>query len=123
MLQQVLCVLGLGATALFARVSAAQAPDPAAVTPAAISAGRVIYHGTGTCVVCHGANLQGAVGPPLTAHKWKDATGGSYTAILGVVMHGVAGTAMVSHPGGISDDEARQVAAYVWAVSQSNVKP
>jgi cytochrome c oxidase cbb3-type subunit III len=123
MRQHVLCVLGLGATALFARASAAQAPDSAAATPAAISAGRVIFHGAGTCAVCHGANLQGAVGPRLTAHKWKDATGGSYTAILGVIMHGVAGSAMVAHPGGISDVEARQVAAYVWAVSQSNVKP
>ena len=122
-MRHVLIVLGLGASALFARASASQAPDSTAVTPAAISAGRVIFHGTGTCAVCHGANLQGAVGPRLTAHKWKDATGGSYTAILGVVMRGVAGTAMVSHPGGISDAEAQQVAAYVWAVSQSNVKP
>jgi cytochrome c oxidase cbb3-type subunit III len=122
-MRHVLIVLGLGASALFARASASQAPDSMAATPAAINAGRVIFHGAGTCAVCHGANLQGAVGPPLTAHKWKDAKGGSYTAILGVVMQGVQGTAMVSHPGGISDTEARQVAAYVWAVSQSNVKP
>jgi mono/diheme cytochrome c family protein len=92
-------------------------------TPAAISAGRDIYHSAGTCQVCHGANLEGGVGPTLKAHPWKDAKGGGYEAIFDVVTKGVSGTAMVSHPGGISDDDARKVAAYVWAVSHGKANP
>ena len=61
--------------------------------------------------------------PPLVAHTWKDATDGTYAAILGVIASGVAGTAMVAHPGGITDAQARQVAAYVWAVGHGTTKP
>jgi mono/diheme cytochrome c family protein len=91
-------------------------------SPAAINAGRDIYHGSGTCQVCHGADLEGVVGPTLKAHPWKDAKDGGYEAILKVITTGVSGTAMVSHPGGISDAEARQVAAYIWAVSHGKAK-
>jgi mono/diheme cytochrome c family protein len=91
--------------------------------PAAIDAGREIYHGAGTCQVCHGANLEGVVGPTLKAHAWKDAKGGGYDAILSVIMKGVSGTAMVSHPGGISDDDAKKVSAYIWAASHGKANP
>jgi mono/diheme cytochrome c family protein len=99
---------------LFAAVAIVCRPTPAtaqaaadSISPAAIDAGREIYHGSGTCQVCPGANLEGVVGPALNAHPWKDAKGGGYDAILSVIMKGVSGTAMVSHPGGISDAEAR----------------
>lgn len=90
---------------------------------AAINAGRGVFHGAGTCQVCHGANLEGAVGPTLKPHTWKDAKGGGYDAILNVVMKGVPGTAMASRAGGISDDDARKVATYVWAVSHGKANP
>ena len=61
--------------------------------------------------------------PTLKTHPWKDAKGGGYNAILSVVMTGVPGTAMVSHAGGISDEDARRVAAYVWAVSHGKTSP
>jgi|SRR5579859_326400 len=103
---------------------AAQTSDvPAQVTPAAIDAGRKIFHAEGTCFACHGANLEGAIGPTLAAHDWKDAKGGTFDAIVGVVTKGVDGTAMVAHPGGISDAQVQQVAAYVWAVSHGKAKP
>jgi mono/diheme cytochrome c family protein len=93
-------------------------------SPASVSAGRDIYRGPGTCQVCHGANLEGGpMAPTLKTHPWKDAKGGGYNAILGVVMTGVPGTAMVSHPGGISDEDARRVAAYIWAVSHGKTNP
>jgi mono/diheme cytochrome c family protein len=92
-------------------------------SPAAITAGRDIYHGAGTCQVCHGANLEGVVGPTLKAHAWKDAKGGGYAAIVDVISKGVAGTVMVGHPGGISDDDVKKVAAYVWAASHGKANP
>jgi mono/diheme cytochrome c family protein len=93
-------------------------------SPAAIDAGRKIFHGQGTCQACHGANLEGTpVGSNLQGQAWKDAKGGSYGAIAGVIRKGVSGTAMVSHPGGISDQDVQRVAAYVWAVSHGKAKP
>lgn len=93
-------------------------------SPAAIDAGRKIFHGQGNCITCHGSSLEGTpIAPTLMAHDWKDAKGGTYEAIVGVVMNGVSGTAMVSHPSGISDDDVKKVAAYVWAVSHGKAKP
>jgi mono/diheme cytochrome c family protein len=124
----VVTTLAAATAALIPATSQSQqaSPPPAtadSASPAAIAAGRAVYHGAGNCFVCHGANLEGGVGPALTAHEWKDAKAGGYAAILGVITTGVPGTAMVSHPGGISDDDARRVAAYVWAVSHSKAKP
>lgn len=93
-------------------------------SPVAIDAGRKIFHGQGTCIACHGSNLEGTpIAPTLAAHDWKDAKSGTYEAIVSVVTNGVSGTAMVSHPGGISDDDIKKVAAYVWAVSHGKSKP
>lgn len=107
-----------------AQTAMAGGPDSAALTPGQLKVGRAIFHGQGQCVVCHGARLEGGpAAPPLTAHQWKDAKDGSYAAILAVVNTGVSGTAMIRHPGGITDDQARQVAAYVWAVGHGDAKP
>jgi len=102
---------------------AAAPPDSVAATASAINAGRTVFHGQGTCAVCHGQNLEGGIGLALTAHEWKDAKGGSLAAIAGVITKGVDGTAMVAHPGGINDGQARQVASYIWAVSHNKSKP
>lgn len=110
------------AIALGSRLAAAQAAVDS-TSPAAVKAGRDVYHGAGTCQVCHGANLEGVVGPSLKGSAWKDAKGGGYDAILNVVMKGVPGTAMVGHQGGISDDDARKVSAYIWAVSHGKASP
>jgi mono/diheme cytochrome c family protein len=120
LLYALVCVAS--AFALSPGVAMAQVADSA--SPAAISAGRDIYHGAGTCQVCHGQNLEGGpLAPTLKAHEWKDAKGGGYDAILSVITKGVPGTAMVSHPGGISDADAKKVAAYVWAVGHAKTTP
>ncbi len=99
-------------------------PDTGAITPEMINAGRAIFHGRGTCFACHGQNLEGGpVAPTLKPHQWKDAKGGEYDAIYYVVTHGVTGTVMVSHPGGISDADAQRVAAYIWAIGHRGEKP
>lgn len=99
-------------------------PDTSAITPAMIDAGRRIFHGKGMCFACHGMKLQGGpVAPPLLPHQWKDAKGGELSAIFYVDTHGVTGTVMIAHPGGISDAEAGQVAAYIWSVGHRGTKP
>lgn len=101
--------------------TAAAGPD--STSQAAIDAGREVFHGAGNCFVCHGANLEGGpMAPTLQDHKWKDAKGGTYSAILNVIVNGVPGTAMVSHPSGISHQDAQRVAAYVYAVSHGKAK-
>jgi len=101
-------------------------PKPAAardeITDAMIDAGREVFHGPGTCFACHGQKLEGTgVAPSLTDDKWLVADG-SYASILKVIQGGVNGTAMQAHPGGISDEMAKNVAAYVWALSKGKAK-
>ena len=99
-------------------------PDTNAIPPAMPDEGRQVFHGVGTCFACHGAALEGGpVAPTLRAHAWRDAPGGTLPAIYNVVTHGVPGTLMVAHPGGINDADAVRVAVYVWSVGQGRVKP
>lgn len=98
--------------------------DTNAITPEVIAAGRRIFHGKGGCYACHGMNLEGGpVAPTLKQHTWKDAKGGDLGAIFYIDTHGVAGTVMVAHPGGITDAEATVVAAYIWSVGHRGTKP
>lgn len=112
---------------LAAAPALAQEPPPAAVPPdtsaATIEAGRRVFQGSGTCFACHGGRLQGGpVAPSLTGPTWKNIHGG-FDEILHVIRAGVPGTVMISHPGGITDEKARQAATYIWFVSQGRVKP
>ncbi len=91
-----------------------------------IDAGKAVFHGAGGCFACHGMNMQGsAIAPPLDkkGQPWKAAKGGTYDAIVNVIDHGVAGTAMIARPNGISPAAVKQVAAYVWAVNHGKAKP
>ena len=99
-------------------------PDTNAIAPATIDAGRKLFHGRGTCFACHGTNLEGGpIAPTLKPHPWKDATGGTLAAIFAVIDHGVKGTAMVSHPGHVSDADIVAIAAYIWSVGHRGTNP
>lgn len=96
---------------------------PAAVTAAAITAGDSIFHGAGNCYACHGANAQGLVGPNLTDAEWIHGDG-SYDFIVATVTKGIAkeesksGILMPPKGGStITDDQVKQVAAYVYSLS------
>jgi mono/diheme cytochrome c family protein len=103
--------------------AAAQATAPAGVTPAAIAKGDSIFHKSGNCYACHGANAQGLVGPNLTDSVWIHSDG-SYDAIVKQVTNGVtkeeskSGVPMPPKGGAtISDDDVKAVAAYVYSLS------
>ena len=99
-------------------------PDTSAITPAMVDLGRAIFHGKGTCHVCHGEKLEGSqIAPTLKPHAWRDAKNGEFANIYYVATHGVPSTLMVSHPGGISSTEALAAASYVWSVGQGKAKP
>ncbi|MBP2646432.1 MAG: L-sorbosone dehydrogenase [Gemmatimonadetes bacterium] len=102
---------------------AGAAPDPAVLTPALIDQGRKIFHGPGNCSACHGDKLEGGpVAPSLRGPTWRHIDG-SYDAIIHRVDEGMPGTAMVAHPGGISETQVLMAATYIYAVSHGLAKP
>lgn len=127
--------LMIGAIALLAVVTLSAAihrdigsqsvlPETGQITKAMINSGRDVFHGAGTCFACHGADLEGTpIAPTLQKHAWKDAKEGTLPEIYRVVTHGVDGTAMVSHPGGITDAQAVYAAVYVYSVSHGTAQP
>ncbi len=97
---------------------------PEGVTAAMVARGETVFGGEGICYTCH---MQGGVGGPLapnlTDDEWIN-TDGSFEGIVNTVMTGVPEP--VEHPGimlpkggtGISDEDVRAVAAYVWTLSR-----
>jgi len=101
----------------------AAAPDPAVLTPAIIEGGRKIFHGQGNCYACHGDKLEGGpIAPSLRGPKWRHIDG-SYEAIIHRVDEGYPGTAMVGHPGNITEAQVLMAATYIYAVSHGLAKP
>ncbi len=95
---------------------------PTDVTEDMVEQGRLVFAGAGTCFACHGAQLEGGpIAPNLKDDQWRNGTG-NFAFILETVRNGVSGTAMATYPGGISDEQAQQVAAYVWAVANNRVE-
>jgi cytochrome c5 len=99
---------------------------PEGVTMEMVNQGRDIYGGAGLCHYCHGAEGGGmpGTGANLTDSEWIHSDG-SYEGIIQTVMNGVdasvssSGTAMAPKGGsGISDDQVKAVAAYVYTLSR-----
>lgn len=99
---------------------------PEGVTMEMVNQGREIFGGAGLCRYCHGAEGGGmpGQGANLTDGEWIHSDG-SYEGIIQTVMNGVdasvstSGTAMAPKGGsGISDDQVRAVAAYVYTLSR-----
>ncbi len=105
--------------------AAAQVPDslPDGVTPQMIEQGVQLYNGAGICMVCHGADVKGVenLGPDLTDDEWLQSDG-SFDAIVRQILAGVpaeqskSGQVMPPKGGsGLTDEQVRAVAAYVWS--------
>lgn len=127
-----------GATMLAAGISAAllaspamaQAGDslPAGVTTAMVSEGAAVFRGPGMCMVCHGQDGKGSIGPNLTDASWLHSKG-TYEEIVRQVTTGVTAkestTGVPMPPKGgssISEAQVKAVAAYVWSLSHQTGK-
>jgi mono/diheme cytochrome c family protein len=109
--------------------AAAKAPSlPEGVTPLMIATGDSIFH-KASCVRCHGADAKGtARGANLTDSQWSQISG-SYPEIVKVITDGVpadkiklpGATRPMGARGGtnLTDDQIKQVAAYVYSISHS----
>lgn len=118
----------LGAALVLASPAAAQtAPDslPPGVTAKMVADGRRLWSGPGLCLACHGPEGKGGLGPDLTDDKW-DHINGSYEQLVARILKGVgtdeSKSGQIMPPrggGGLSDDQVKAVAAYVWTISRS----
>jgi len=99
------------------------APDSEVMTPAIIDQGRKLFHGRGTCFACHGDKLQGGpIAPSLQGPKWRHIDG-TFESIVHRIDEGYPGTAMVGHPGNITEAQVLMAAVYIYAVSHGVAKP
>jgi cytochrome c5 len=101
---------------------------PEGVTPEMVAQGKEVFGGAGLCNVCHGADGTGVpgLGADLTDGEWSHSDG-SFEGILKTVMEGVeagastVGTAMPPKGGsGITDDQAKATAAYVFTLANGS---
>ncbi|HSJ23127.1 MAG TPA: c-type cytochrome [Longimicrobiales bacterium] len=96
---------------------------PEGVTQDMVAAGQQVFNQQ-TCFTCHGRNATGSpLAPALNDGEWLN-TDGSFDEIVRVIREGVAQPVQFPAPmpamGGapLSEDQIRQVAAYVYAVSR-----
>ncbi len=96
---------------------------PEGVTPEMVAHGEQIFTGAGICYTCHLAGgVGGPLAPNLTDDQWIHIDG-SYPAIVQIVTTGVpeptehSGLMLPKGGTNISDQDVRDVAAYVWSLS------
>ena len=97
---------------------------PEGVTQEMVTAGQTIFGGAGMCFACHGANgAGGPLAPALADGEWLNIDG-SYDEIVTIINSGVANpvqfAAAMPPRGGapITDEQVREVAAYVYSISR-----
>lgn len=97
---------------------------PAGVTMEMVEAGDEIFNSGSICYSCHGAQAAGgALAPALNDGDWIHIDG-SFDAIAEIITTGVAAPQQFPAPmpamGGspLSEDQVRQLAAYIYAISR-----
>jgi mono/diheme cytochrome c family protein len=106
-------------------------PLPAGMTTRTIAAGDSVYHGKGNCFACHGAEAEGlpAAGDALTVSlNWAQYDWTSIDSLIDAGIPQVLTRSPIQMPprGGksnLSPAEVREVAAYIWAISQTRGEP
>lgn len=95
---------------------------PTGVTQDMVAQGQQIFTSTGNCYTCHGPDAKGTqLAPNLTDSEWLNISG-KYDEIVNLVHTGVPQPKQHPAPmpamGGaqLSDDQVKQVAAYVWSL-------
>lgn len=97
---------------------------PEGVTQEMVAQGDEIFHRGATCFTCHGAGgAGGPLAPALNEDDWIHIDG-SYESLVQVIVAGVPTPQQYPAPmpplGGsaLSDEQVRQIAAYVYAISR-----
>lgn len=82
----------------------------------ALAEGKEIY--TANCMVCHGANGEGVVGPNLTDKYWIH--GGSVNNIFSTIKNGVPEKGMIAWKDQLRPAAIQKVASYILSLQGSN---
>jgi len=123
-------IVGAALLCVSGESKAQSTPDslPPGVTRAMVAKGKQLYEGQGLCMACHGMDGKGSIGPDLTDSVWLHQRG-AYAEIVTQVIEGISaeqsksGTPMPPRGGsGLTDEELRAVAAYVWTLSRGGGK-
>jgi cytochrome c oxidase cbb3-type subunit III len=85
------------------------APDLVEITPEAVAAGQPVY--AQNCAPCHGADLEGVIGPGFLDDEWIH--GGTASDVLRVIREGVLDKGMVAWQGILPPEQIANVAAYI----------
>jgi cytochrome c oxidase cbb3-type subunit 3 len=85
------------------------------MTPAAIAAGEGVFQAN--CVACHGAALQGGIGPNLVDTTWIH--GSTPEEIVATITNGVAAKGMPSWGPILGNEKVGEVAAYIISKGQA----
>lgn len=105
---------------------------PAGVTAQMVERGRDLFD-KGSCIRCHGAEGRGHTnGPSLRRGKWLQHSG-TYNEIVTTIINGVPlrsvkgqGRRFPMNPRGgpmrVTDEQARDLAAYVWSISRGKTR-
>jgi mono/diheme cytochrome c family protein len=117
-------VVALGlALAAPRNVSAQAKPLPTGVTAAMVETGKGLFHAAALCSNCHGPNGEGTgIAPNLADKTWLHSDG-AYEAIVKTIDTGVPAPKESMIPmlpkggSGITADQVKAVAAYVWSLS------
>lgn len=86
-------------------------PGSANAEADAVSAGRSIYNNT--CIFCHGDNGKGARAPGLVTGPFAPGGGNTDEYMFKTIKQGRPGTIMGSFDGMLTDEQIRQVIAYL----------
>lgn len=115
-------LLALAGARMPARETAQELPE--GVTVDLIARGDSLFHGSGLCYACHGADGTGipGLGANLADDEWRNSDG-SYPNLVQRITEGVAagdsqsGVPMPPKGGSqITEEQVRAVAAYVWSL-------
>jgi mono/diheme cytochrome c family protein len=97
---------------------------PEGVTPDMVAQGQQVYAGPGNCFACHGPDGGGTpLAPSVNEAQWLHIDG-SFEALVQIIDAGVTtpiqfAAAMPPRGGGpLTDEQVRQVAAYVYSISR-----
>jgi cytochrome c oxidase cbb3-type subunit 3 len=85
-------------------------PTEVAITPDALAAGQKVYEAS--CLVCHGPELQGAIGPNLTDDVWIRGTG-KPEEVLEIVTNGSVAKGMPTWGPILGQQKVSEVVAFV----------
>ncbi len=79
------------------------------VTPALVAAGEQLY--STQCIACHGANLEGVIGPSFLDDEWIH--GGTVADVLRIIRVGVPEKGMVPWGPILTAQQINEVAAFI----------